>query len=135
MTMTKFTVNPAAMNELLKGPNGPIATHLYKRGRRVEAFAKRNVDNPRQGAKQPRRRSGDLYNSIFTTYPAIDQGELAVVVGSDQKHNGVDYPFLLEKGGTARFTFRRGPQRGKRGTKAYKYPWLLPALASEFERG
>ena len=128
----KVEINAAALNELLKGQNGPVATHIYKRGKRVERQAKLNVDNPRFGSRKPWRRSGDLYNSIFTSYPAIDQGEVAVVVGSDVKHAGQDYPFLLERGGTARFTYRRGPRRGKRGTTTYRYPWLMPALLAEF---
>lgn len=135
MTMTKFEVNAAALNQLLKGQNGPVATHIYKRGKRVEVQAKLNVNNPRFGSKKPWRRSGDLYNSIFTTYPAIDRGEIAVAVGSDVTHGGQDYPHLLERGGTARFTYRRGPRAGKKGTKTYRYPWLMPALAAEFERG
>lgn len=138
--MTKFTVNEAAMSKLLKGTEGPVARHLQKRAKRVEQFARTNVNNPRGGARKPWRRSGDLYNSISMSRPAISQGELAVAVGSvagpfAHPHHDPHYPILLEKGGTARFTYKRGSLKGKKAAKRYRYQWLHPALESEFGSG
>lgn len=109
--MSAVTFDPAALQLLLEGPSGPVATDLLRRGVRVETQAKINATGREygDGTRGPRVRTGRLRASITHQLGADARG-LFVDVGTN-----VPYGRLLELGET-----RNG----------IAYPFLQPALAA-----
>lgn len=90
--MSEIVIYDAAIREVVNDPNGSVAAALVNNGREFVQDAKNTLNfayvpgtrNPPPGP--PRRRSGDLYNSITATPPTIDftSGLIAVTVYSDR---------------------------------------------------
>lgn len=76
-------IDPVKLAELLRGPNGPVARMLIERGEIVKIEAQRlvGVHVPTPGERRARR-PGTLRDSIVKRF-AVEGGELAVLVGSD----------------------------------------------------
>lgn len=98
----RVRVNQAALQRLLRGPNGPIARDLARRAIRVEAQAKLNAS----GRPGPKVRSGRLRSSISWA-PGQDARGLYAVIGTN-----VYYAKWVELG----------------SDRAPAYPFLRPAL-------
>lgn len=80
-------VDVTALNAILASPSGAVAKDLFRRGKKVEAAAKRNLE------RDPRRiNNGTLRSSINTRLITVG-GQLAVQVGTNlyyaiYVHNG-----------------------------------------------
>lgn len=101
-----------AIREVVNDPNGSVAAALANNGNDFVQDAKNTLNigyvrgsrNPPPGP--PRRRSGDLFNSITATRPTIDfdTGLLAVTVFSDRNvythehHDPFHGQWLLDHG-------------------------------------
>lgn len=111
-----FVFHETALRRLLNEPTGPVGQHIARKGQRVGQRARINASD-RPG---PRIRTGDLVQETSTRPLEFVDGELQSAIGSTARHGGVAYPTLQERGGTT-------------PTGAYyRYPWLEPALATEF---
>lgn len=80
--------NTAALDELLKGPNGPVAAYLGRIGARVETQAKLNLSEGESMAVDEGRLRGSITHVVDR-----DGSELAVFVGTNVSyalpvHNG-----------------------------------------------
>lgn len=98
----KVRVNQAAMQRLLRGPNGPVARDLARRAIRVESQAKLNAS----GRPGPKVRTGRLRSSISWALGEDARG-LYAVIGTN-----VEYAKWVELG----------------SDRAPAYPFLRPAL-------
>lgn len=112
MSVTEIVIYDAAIREVVNDPNGSVAAILSSNAREFAQDAKNTLSfryisgtrNPPPGP--PRRRSGDLYNSIATTLPTIDfdTGLIAVTVYSDRNvythehHDPLHGQWLLDHG-------------------------------------
>jgi phage gpG-like protein len=104
-TSDKLIWNEAEVTALLKGPSGPVARDMLRRGLRVEAAAKNFATGHAGG---PHVRTGRLRSSISTALGEDPEG-VYVDIGSN-----VEYAGFVEL--------------GTRRAKAY--PYLRPALLS-----
>ena len=77
MATVRHTLNHAEINRILRSPSGPVARDMLRRGRRVEAVAKRLVGVD----------SGRLRASIGVT-PVIHRGAPAAKVGTRVRYAG-----------------------------------------------
>ncbi len=110
----QFRLDSVALDELLRGPNGPVAADLAARAIRVESAAKVNASQPpRAGPNSgsepgqgPAVRTGRLRGSI-TWRLGVDELGLYADVGSN-----VEYAIFVETG-TSRMAAR---------------PYLVPSL-------
>ena len=102
-----------ALNELLSTPSGPVARDLFRRGKNVEAEAKKNLQ------RTPRRvDTGRLRSSINTQLFSLG-GKLVVRVGTN-----VEYALFVHEG-----TGLYGPKG------AYIYPKTAKFLAWKTRKG
>ena len=113
-----FVLNPAGIEELLNGPDGPGARVLGAAAVRVESQAKLNATGgPVDGAVNPENRGPNvrtnrLRSSITWVYHQDELG-LSALVGTN-----VHYGYHLEVG----WTTPKG--------SFFKYPFLVPALSA-----
>lgn len=103
----RLVLNPAGLQAVLAGPNGPVAQNLLRRAIRVEAQAKHNAS----GRPGPRVRTGRLRSSI--THRLV-RGPLGLEA---QVGTRVHYAPYLEFGTDT----------------APPYPFLVPALIAAKE--
>lgn len=91
-----------AVESLLKGPNGPVARHMYKVGKEIQVLARRKV-----GVK-----TGNLRNSIRVNPRTTALGERAVEVGSNMKyaytHHEGSRPHIIVPNKRTHLRFRAG---------------------------
>lgn len=80
---TRVNVNSAALNRILRSPNGPVGNRLFTAGIRVSNNAKRNAPVD----------TGRLRASIQVTRPEVRGNILTVRVGSN-----VNYAIFVEEG-------------------------------------
>ena len=114
--MSRFVFNEVGMRSFFRTEEGPVGVMLARRAAGVTERAAQNA----KGRPGPRVRSGDLQAHLRFVGIFENTRGLYALVGSDARHKGVDYPALLELGGVAP------------NGKPYRYPWLVPALKSEF---
>lgn len=80
-TRVRHQSNPRTLAAYLSSPAGPIAKDLFRRGKKVEAKAKRNLND-----RSPRRvDTGRLRSSITTQLVSIG-GKPAVRVGTNVRY-------------------------------------------------
>lgn len=108
----EIIIYDAMVREVVNDPNGSVAAILSNNAREFAQDAKNTLSIPYlHGARNPppgppRRRSGDLFNSITTTQPLIDfdTGLIAVTVYSDRNvythehHDPFHGQWLLDHG-------------------------------------
>lgn len=106
-------LNQRAITALLSSPSGPVAKDLFRRGKKVEAAAKRNLQ------REPRRvNTGRLRSSINTQLFSLG-GKVAVRVGTN-----VYYALYVHEG-----TGLHGPKG------AYIYPKTAKFLSWKTRKG
>jgi hypothetical protein len=77
VTKISHHINQAELRAILTSPSGAVAKDLFRRGKKVEAAAKRNLED------DPRRiNTGALRSSIHTTVITVG-GAIAVQIGSN----------------------------------------------------
>lgn len=119
--MSRFVFNEAGMRYVFRREDGPTGRYVARKAAEVTTHAHHNA----AGRPGPRIRSGELQSSIRFAGMFENVLGLFALVGSDAKSNDrhqFGYPVALELGGVT-------PQG-----KAYRYPWLIPALRSAFPR-
>lgn len=72
MASVRIDIHGSVLNRLLRSPNGPVARDMLKRGKKVQAAARRRVNS----------RTGDLARSIDVSI-VISGGAAGVKIGSD----------------------------------------------------
>jgi len=101
MIVTRYVDHDAALKALVNNPEGGVARELQRVGDRIADLAResigtdwvRGVLNPPPGP--PKRRSGDLQNSIRREDAVTTTDGLAVYVTASSEHRGADYSLIL----------------------------------------
>jgi hypothetical protein len=80
----RLVIDPRKLDEVLKGPHGPVAREMMKAGQVVKSGAQRRVGvhEPTPGERRARR-PGTLRDSIVTRLTVGGRYGLSVVVGSE----------------------------------------------------
>jgi hypothetical protein len=99
MKMTSFTYFPAAMKQVVNEPRGGVETTLLFWATKAQNKARGLLSDPYAGGRSrnpppgpPKKRTGDLVNSIRVGSPYLaENGLIAVPVNSVAVHRGFDY--------------------------------------------
>jgi hypothetical protein len=128
--MTRVVIHESGIRSLALREDGPVGRYLALKANGVDVRAHQNALGQGGG---PRPRSRALFASIRNAGIFQNPQGLYALIGTDVKspRQGFPYGLALEKGmpGPAGNlpTFRNGRTQG-----AYRYPFLEPALCSEF---
>jgi hypothetical protein len=114
--LVKFNLLAEGLHHLLEDPNGEVGQDLERRAQNVT----RRVDVLTSGRPGPEIVTGDLNSSIHYVIVS-DQNGLRAQIGTDQEHDGYQYPLGLETG-----------IRPDTGEPTPHYPFLEPSLV-EFD--
>lgn len=118
MAESTIILHEPALRDLLDRPTGPTGRFIERRTLSVLNRALLGA----AGRPGPEIRSGDLLRNTNHVSVRPVGGELQGDVSSDARHRGFSYPIALELGGVT-------PTGGY-----YRYPFLEPALAEEFNQ-
>lgn len=98
LTTTRVVIDPAAMAQVLRGPNGPVYRHMIEQGEKVKLEAKRLV-----GVK-----SGNLRDHIIKRI-GVDRGAVVVLVGAEvsyaEVHHEGSAPHVIRARNAPRLVF------------------------------